>query len=106
MLYMANWGSRQLTFRFPQAAFDLQGVRTYCQPSIVEDYVSLSTVDEYVILNIAFYDEEEGGWVEGAARVVALDEIAEAMENLKRVLGEAYTAEDQLKELIAKAGLM
>ena len=37
MLYMANWGSRQLMFRFPKAVLDLDGVRAYCQPPIVED---------------------------------------------------------------------
>jgi len=68
--------------------------------------------------------------VEGAARVVTLDEVAqndfnlnislyvepaveeetitveEAMANLKRSLQEAYAAEDRLKELLQEAGLM
>jgi hypothetical protein len=72
MLYMANWGSRQLMFRFPKATFDLEGVRAYCQPPIVEDYFSLSTVDEYAILNIEFHDEEGGGWVEGEGWLPAM----------------------------------
>ena len=32
--------------------------------------------------------------------------VAEAIENLKRALGEAYAAEDHLKELLQAAGLM
>jgi hypothetical protein len=62
---MANWGSRQLLFRFPQSALDVEGVRAYCQPPIVEDVLSLSTVGEYAILNIEFNPEEGGDWAEG-----------------------------------------
>lgn len=66
MLYMANWGSRQLMFRFPRPVLDLQGVMAYCQPLIVQDYVSFSPEGEYTVLNIEFNDEEGGGdWVEG-----------------------------------------
>lgn len=72
MLYMANWGSRQLMFRFPRAALDLERAMAYCQPLIVRDYVSLSTVGEYAILNIEFYDEEGGGWVEGEGWLPAM----------------------------------
>jgi hypothetical protein len=72
MLYMANWGSRQLMFRFPKAALDLERAMAYCQPLIVQDYVSFSTVGEYAILNIDFYDEEGGGWVEGEGWLPAM----------------------------------
>jgi hypothetical protein len=66
MLYMANWGSRQLMFRFPRSALNVEAVQAYCQPLIVEDYVSLSTVGDYSILNVEFHDEEGGmEWVEG-----------------------------------------
>jgi len=65
MLYMANWGSRQLMFRFPKSVLDLEGVRAYCQPSIIESYISCSTVDEYATLNIQFHDEEGDAWIEG-----------------------------------------
>lgn len=65
MLYITNWGSRQLMFRFPRAALDLERATVYCQPLIVEDYVSFSTEGAYTILNIEFHDEEGGDWVEG-----------------------------------------
>lgn len=65
MLYMANWGSRRLMFRFPVSALDLEEVRVYCQPLIVQDYVSLSTEDEYAILNVEFHPEDSYAWVEG-----------------------------------------
>ncbi len=72
MLYMANWGSRQLMFRFPRTALDLERAMAYCQPLIVQDYVSFSIVGEYAILNIDFYDEEGGGWVEGEGWLPAM----------------------------------
>ena len=65
MLYLANWGSRQLLFRFPQSALDLEAVMAYCQPLIVQDYLSVSTEDEYAILSVEFHDEEGQDWVEG-----------------------------------------
>jgi hypothetical protein len=30
MLYMANWGSRRLMFRFPQPVLDLERAQAYC----------------------------------------------------------------------------
>lgn len=72
MLYMANWGSRRLMFRFPKSALDLESVRAYCQPPIGEDYFSLSTVGEYAILNIEFRDEAGGGWAEGEGWLPAM----------------------------------
>jgi hypothetical protein len=73
MLYMANWGSRQLMFRFPRAVLDLQGVMAYCQPLIVQDYVSFSAEGEYIVLNIEFNDEEGGGdWAEGEGWLPAM----------------------------------
>ena len=72
MLYMANWGSRQLMFRFPKSLLDLEGVRAYCQPPIVEDYISCSTVGEHAILDIQFADEEGDGWAEGEGWLPAI----------------------------------
>ncbi len=72
MLYMANWGSRQLMFRFPHTALDHKAADVYCQPHIVQDYVSFSTVGEYTILNIEFHEEEGSGWAEGEGWLPAM----------------------------------
>ena len=71
MLYLANWGSRQLTFRFPTSALDLEGVRAYCRPLIVEDYVSLRAAGEYAILNVEFHEEGDD-WAEGEGWLPAM----------------------------------
>jgi hypothetical protein len=66
MFYIANWGSRQLMFRFPKQAVDLAQMRTYCQPLIIEEFLSISTQGEYVILNIKWHEESpDWGWIEG-----------------------------------------
>lgn len=72
MLYMANWGSRQLMLRFPLSALDLDEVQAYCQPLIVQDYLSLSTVGEYALLDITFHPEESYDWVEGEGWLPAM----------------------------------
>ena len=75
MLYMANWGSRQLMFRFPQALIDIEGVKTYCRPYIIEEYVSFSTVGEHVVLSIEFNDEEANDWIEGEEWLASLVQL-------------------------------
>jgi hypothetical protein len=68
MLYLANWGSKQLAFRFPKTAIDQQALQPYYYG--VEE-IELTTVDQYVILNIAF--QEEGmDWIDGEGLLAAL----------------------------------
>jgi hypothetical protein len=62
LLFMADWGSRQLAFRFPASALDLKAVRAYCRPLCVEDYISLRVQDQYAILNMAFNPEGGHDW--------------------------------------------
>ncbi|MEM9906494.1 MAG: hypothetical protein AAF921_15865 [Cyanobacteria bacterium P01_D01_bin.44] len=60
MLYMANWGSYQLAFRFPKSAVNVPALKAYCVDNIIE----VSTASKYVILNIEIDEEEGGGWIE------------------------------------------
>jgi len=60
MLYMANWGSYQLAFRFPKSAINVSHLTPYCVDNIIE----VLTGDKYVILNIEIHSEEGGGWIE------------------------------------------
>jgi hypothetical protein len=61
MIYLANWGSKQLLFRFPRNLIDLERVKLYA----VEDVINFSTIGEYVVLDISLYEEEGYGWIEG-----------------------------------------
>jgi hypothetical protein len=65
LLYLANWGTRQLLFRFPRSVFDLEAAGAYCQPPYVEEFLSFSIQGDHVILEVLFHDEEGGGWIEG-----------------------------------------
>ena len=73
MLYMANWGSTQLIFRFPKALVDVTAIQAYC----IEDFVSYAMSGDYVILNIKCYEEGGRGWFYGEGwldSVIALRE--------------------------------
>lgn len=65
-LYFANWGSKQLAFRFPKDLLDPWPL----QPYIVEPYISLKTLGDYHILDFDLSEEEpsdewmeEGDWL-------------------------------------------
>ncbi|HWH68175.1 MAG TPA: hypothetical protein VNT26_02265, partial [Candidatus Sulfotelmatobacter sp.] len=61
MLYLANWGSKQLLFRLPRKLVQLADLQPYC----VEDVVSTRQSGDYAILNIRVDEEEPDGWREG-----------------------------------------
>jgi hypothetical protein len=65
MLYLTNWGTRRLLFRFPGVLIDLEAAQAYCQPPYVDEFVAFSTHGETVLLDILFRDEERGEWIEG-----------------------------------------
>jgi len=74
MLYMANWGSRRLMFRFPAAAVDLKQIRQYS----LDDLISVKKSGVYVLLD--FYpelDEMESDWIEGNGLLSNLLELRE-----------------------------
>ena len=60
MLYMANWGSHQLAFRFPTSAVNVSSLELYCFKRAIEVII----VGKYVILNININEEEGSLWIE------------------------------------------
>jgi len=61
MLYIANWGSRRLIFRFPADVIPITVRETYQYA----DSMDWSEKGQYVILDIRQEDEDGFGWVEG-----------------------------------------
>lgn len=57
-LYLANWGSRRIMFRFPRTLLDLDVAEQYC----VSDQVTAWTADEFIVLDLASEDDS-GEWV-------------------------------------------
>jgi hypothetical protein len=61
-LYMANWGTRKLVFRFPKAVIDPQAIQPYCR----EGFLELALEGNYYILEFALDNEEpDYEWLEG-----------------------------------------
>jgi hypothetical protein len=62
MLYIANWGTWQVMFRFPKGLVE----RSWFEPYEVDDAIAVSTTPHHLILNIEIQDEGGiMGWVEG-----------------------------------------
>ena len=68
MLYIANWGTRQLMFRLPRSVTDVSELDRYCFPRII----TTSVTKDSVILDICFHEEKGGHWVEGEGQLSAL----------------------------------
>jgi hypothetical protein len=81
MLYLANWGSQRLMFRFPQALVDLDQMRQYSVETVdyPSDAIAVSTVGEYAILDIQLNEEEGGEWIEGEGRLDSLVGLRDAV---------------------------
>jgi len=60
-LYIANWGTRRLVFRFPKDLMDVDAIERYCD----EDHIHIKTVGDFRVLEFEL-DEEEGfdEWIE------------------------------------------
>jgi hypothetical protein len=61
MLYMANWGTRQIYFKFPKDLIKEDEIKRYCIPHAI----SLIKNRKYFVLNITCNNEDDHGWVEG-----------------------------------------
>lgn len=68
LLYLANWGSRRLMFRFPKSLIALSQV----QPYEVDDVIEFRETAEHAILDINFLEEGVVFWVEGEGRLSSL----------------------------------
>ena len=59
-LYWANWGSKQLIFRFPADLLDQKRIEPYC----VDRYIILERVDDVYVLVLNLGEEESWDWIE------------------------------------------
>lgn len=67
-LYLANWGSRRLMFRFPSGLVS----RDMIEPHCVQDRITFRTVNAFDILDMDLSEEEGGGWIEGEGSLSGL----------------------------------
>lgn len=71
MLYMANWGTRQLVFRLPKSLVNPSIFQPYC----LADQITVATTSNSVILDINIDDEEYRDWIEGEGWLTKLAQI-------------------------------
>ena len=84
MLYLANWGSRRLMFRFPTALVDVEELQQYnvMTREYPYDTIDVSTQGEFVILAIRLDEEAGFGWIEGDGWLDALVGLRDALLQL------------------------
>lgn len=68
LLYIANWGTTQLAFRFPHGLIDRAAMEPYC----IGDSIVVDTLDDHVLLNICINEEEGKRWIEGEGELTTL----------------------------------
>jgi hypothetical protein len=81
MLYLTNWGSRQLMFRFPSVLVDMEKVRQYevVTQEYPSDAVGVYAQGEYTILDIQLHEEEGFDWIEGEGWLDSLVSLRDAI---------------------------
>lgn len=62
-LYLANWGSLRLMFRFPKGLLDEADILPYC----TDEFITFETIGKYQLLDLDFNPEDSGGWMEAEA---------------------------------------
>ncbi len=77
MLYLANWGTKQLIFRFPSDLIDMDSVGQF----YVDGCLTFHEYDGYVVINIFYDSEEPTGWID---EVNILDSLIPLREDILR----------------------
>jgi hypothetical protein len=67
-LYLANWGSRRLMFRFPPGLVSRDALEPYCAP----ERITVATVSGFAVLDMDLSEEEGGDWIEGKGSLSGL----------------------------------
>jgi len=75
MLYLSNFGTRQLMIRLPIDLIEQSKIESYCIPGVI----GYSTHANSLILDLCICDEESGGWIEGDG---ILDELIPIRQEL------------------------
>jgi len=72
MLYVANWGSRQLAFRLPRTAVDVRQLGQYGYDIDEGGAVDIIERGQHVLLSISLNEEEGLGWIDGEGLLAEL----------------------------------
>lgn len=94
-LYLANWGSKRLAFRFPKGQLDPRQI----EPYLWEYCIDLEPAGDYLILDISLDEEEGGEWVEGGGWLSSLGRLRDdLLEGDYRALYLAWLRAAELQD--------
>jgi hypothetical protein len=78
LLYIANWGSKQLAFRLPKGIVAIEKLRPYTFGDEESFLLDLLITPQHLILNLEIH-EEGYGWIEGEGLLDPLIPLREAI---------------------------
>lgn len=79
LLYIANWGTKQLAFRFPRGAVNAEQLEPYLLGE-EESYVAdIHSTKQHLVLNLEIREEGGYGWIEGEGLLDPLIPLREAL---------------------------
>jgi len=94
-LYLANWGSKRLAFRFPKGLLDPKQI----EPYLWEYCIELKPVGDYLILDISLNEEEGSDWIEGESWLSSLSRLRDdILEGDYRALYLAWLRAAELED--------
>ena len=94
-LYLANWGSKRLAFRFPKGLLDPRQIELY----LWEYCIDLEPVGDYLILDISLDEEGGGEWIEGEGWLSSLSRLRDdLLQGDYRVLYLAWLRAAELQD--------
>lgn len=65
MLYVANWGTKKLMFRFPKGIVDEDAISQYAiHPKYAESSLNIYSKGKFTILDMNLSDDDGGGWID------------------------------------------
>ncbi|NCC36486.1 MAG: hypothetical protein EOM24_31410, partial [Chloroflexia bacterium] len=79
LLYIANWGSKQLAFRFPKNALDPEQLQPYLLDAEEGCSAQVAVTATHVLLNLKLDEQEGYGWIEGEGLLDPLVPLREAL---------------------------
>lgn len=79
LLYIANWGTKQLAFRLPRSAVAIEQLRPYTLGDEESVLLNLLITPSHIILNLETREEEGFGWIVGEGLLDPLIPLREAI---------------------------
>ncbi|NJO82458.1 MAG: hypothetical protein HC828_06295 [Blastochloris sp.] len=79
LLYIANWGSKQVAFRLPKNAVEVEQLRPYTLGDEESSLLDLLITPQHLIVNFTLSEEEGYGWIDGEGVLAPLISLREAI---------------------------